>query len=110
MKNVTLEEVLAGESPEMRERVEIRTAQLVAEELTLREFREKLALTQKEVAKELGIGQESVSRLERRNDMLVSTLSKTLQAMGGSLLLMARIPDRGLVELVGLGDDSMHDA
>ncbi|MFD7153353.1 helix-turn-helix domain-containing protein [Kribbella sp. NPDC059898] len=39
-------------------------------------------LTQVEVAAKLGVGQAVVSRLERRNDMLLSTLADYLHATG----------------------------
>ncbi|MCY3876178.1 MAG: helix-turn-helix transcriptional regulator [Rhodobacteraceae bacterium] len=109
MKAVSLEDVLAAEAPELRERVKVRAAQLVAEEMTLREFRKRLALTQVQVADELGIGQDSMSRIERRDDMLISTLRRTLEAMGGSLSLVATLPDHGRVELTGLGEFCVGD-
>src|SRR5665811_2162838 len=39
-------------------------------------------LTQVEVAERLGVGQDVVSRLERRDDMLLSTLANYLLAAG----------------------------
>jgi ribosome-binding protein aMBF1 (putative translation factor) len=39
-------------------------------------------LTQVDVAEKLGVGQAVVSRLERRNDMLLSTLADYLHATG----------------------------
>jgi hypothetical protein len=44
--------------------------------------------------KELGIGQDDVSKLEKRADLMISTLKKTVEAMGGSLSLVAEFPDR----------------
>jgi hypothetical protein len=58
------------------------------------------------MAKALGITQDSVSRLERRSDLLLSTLRKTVEAMGGNLSLVAEFPDRAPVVLSGIaGDD-----
>ena len=70
-------------SPAQRKKVEARAAELVAEEMTLRELRKARKLTQVRVAKALGVTQDSVSRLEKRSDLLLSTLRKTVQAMGG---------------------------
>jgi hypothetical protein len=56
------------------------------------------------MAKALGITQDSVSRLEKRSDLLLSTLRKTVKAMGGSLSLVAEFPDRGPVVLAGIAD------
>ena len=50
----------------------------------------------------LDIGQDGVSRLEQRSDLLLSTLRSYVQAVGGSLELIARFPDRPPVTLAGL--------
>ncbi len=90
--------------PERRRQVEERAAELIAEEMTLRELRKARRLTQARVAVELGITQDGVSRLEKRSDLLLSTLRKTVKAMGGNLSLVARFPDRPSVELSGISD------
>ena len=88
--------------PGRRRRVEARAAELIEEEMTLRELRTARQLTQVRMAKALGITQDSVSRLERRSDLLLSTLRKTIQAMGGNLSLVAEFPDRAPVVLSGI--------
>lgn len=90
--------------PERRRQVEERAAELIAEEMTLRELRKARRLTQARVAVELGITQDGVSRLEKRSDLLLSTLRKTVKAMGGNLSLVARFPDRPPVELSGISE------
>jgi len=93
-------------SPAQRKKVEVRAAELIAEEMTLSELRKARKLTQVRVAKTLGINQDSVSRLEKRSDILLSTLRKTVKAMGGNLSLVAKFPDRAPVVLSGIaGDD-----
>lgn len=92
--------------PVQRKKVEARAAELIQEELTLRELRTARKLTQVRMAKTLGITQDSVSRLERRSDLLLSTLRKTVEAMGGNLSLVVEFPDRAPVVLSGIaGDD-----
>lgn len=91
-------------SPVQRKKVEARAAELMAEEMTLRELRRARKLTQVRVAKKLGITQDSVSRLEKRSDLLLSTLRKTVEAMGGSLTLVAEFPDRKPVVLSGIAE------
>ena len=88
--------------PAQRRKVEARAAELVAEEMTLRELRRARKLTQVRMAKALGITQDSVSRLEKRSDLLLSTLRKTVKAMGGNLFLVAEFPDRPPVVLSGI--------
>ena len=89
-------------SPERRKKIEARAAELIAEEMTLQQLRHARKLTQVRMAKELGISQDGVSRLEKRSDLLLSTLRKTVEAMGGSLSLIAEFPDRGPVALAGI--------
>ena len=81
-------------SPEREERISQRAQMLIEEEMTLRELRKVQQLTQESMAKLLGIEQDSVSRMERRTDMLLSTMSSFVTAMGGSLRLIAEFPNR----------------
>ena len=98
----TLEKKLASVSPARRKNIEARTAALIAEEQSLRDLRHALDLTQVKMAEELGIGQEGVSRLEKRSDLLISTLRSYIEAMGGKLRLVAEFPNRPPVLLSGL--------
>ena len=59
-------------------------------EMTLREMREELGLTQAQLAKALEMIQPDISRLERRDDHLISTLRKVVEAMGGELEVTAK--------------------
>ncbi len=106
---VSLDEVMADLLPARRRRIERRAAELMAEEMTLRELRKARRLTQASVARELGISQDAISRLERRSDLLLSTLRRTVEAMGGNLTLVVRFPDRPPVELSGIADDGAPD-
>ncbi len=99
-------EIINNLSPAQRKKVEARAAQLIAEEMTLRQLRRARKLTQVHMAKTLGITQDSVSRLEKRSDLLLSTLRKTVEAMGGNLSLVAEFPDRPPVVLSGIAE---HD-
>lgn len=102
---VNVDEIIAKLSPAQRRRVENRAAKLIAEEMTLRQLRKARKLTQVRMARSLGISQDGVSRLEKRTDFLLSTLRKTVQAMGGSLTLVAEFPDQPPVVLSSLSDD-----
>src|SRR6266436_5460676 len=92
-------------SPARRKKVAARAAQLIAEEMTLQELRHARKLTQVRMAKALGIGQDGVSKLEKRADLMISTLRKTVEAMGGSLFLVAEFPDREPVVLSGIAEE-----
>lgn len=99
-------DVIARLSPVQRKKVEARAAELIAEEMTLRELRRARKLTQVRMAKKLGITQDSVSRLEKRSDLLLSTLRKTVKALGGNLSLVAEFPDRAPVVLHGIAENA----
>ncbi len=89
-------------SANRRKKIEARAAELIAEEMSLRDLRKALTLTQQRIADTLGIGQDSVSRLEKRSDLLLSTLRSYIEAMGGRLSLIAEFPDREPISLSGL--------
>lgn len=95
-------DTMKGLSPARRKKIEARAAVLIAEEMSLRDLRQALTLTQERMAKTLGIGQDGVSRLEKRSDLLLSTLRTYIEAMGGQLSLIAEFPDRQPVTLSGL--------
>src|SRR5579871_1369756 len=101
---VSVNEVIGKLSPAQRKRVETRAAELIQEEMTLRELRKARKLTQVRVAKALGVTQDTVSRIEKRSDLLLSTLRKTVRAMGGNLSLVAEFPDRAPVVLSGIAE------
>ncbi len=104
MMAIAYEQVLAGESEETRLWVKQRTAELIAEELHLRELRRLRKLTQARLSKKLKIGQEGVSRIEKRTDLYLSTLRGYVEAVGGKLSLIVEFPDRPPVILAGLGE------
>lgn len=60
-------------------------------------------MTPKAPADKLGITQDSVSRLEQRSDARISALRETVEAMGGSLKLVAEFPDHPPVVFSGFG-------
>jgi transcriptional regulator with XRE-family HTH domain len=62
--------------------------------MTLAELRKARKLSQAKMAEELGIGQMQISRLEKRKDPRLSTLERTVAAMGGSLTVIATFPDQ----------------
>lgn len=86
---------------ERRQKIEARAAELIAEEMTLAQLRKAMQFTQERIAETLSIGQDGVSRLEKRSDLLLSTLQSYLAAMGGKLELVAQFPNRPPVSIKG---------
>lgn len=100
----SFEEIMASLPKERRTRIETRGAVLLDEYLTLQDLRKAQALTQQRVGELLDMPQSGVSRLEKRSDMLLSTLQEYIRAMGGELKLVAEFPDRTPVVLTGIGE------
>ncbi len=95
---------MMAELPKKRQaRIDARAKALIAEEMSLQNLRKAHRKTQKAMAAQLGIGQDSVSRLEQRSDMLLSTLREYVSAMGGKIRLMAEFKGAAPIELTGLG-------
>lgn len=85
-----LDQIMTDLPTERRTMIEARAGELA----TLKDLRQAVAQTQKELAVALGVGQDTISRLEKRSDMLLSTLRRYVEAMGGKLELVAQFPDR----------------
>jgi transcriptional regulator with XRE-family HTH domain len=88
-------DLLAAMSPERRAEIARRAEEISSSPLY--RIRKALQFTQEQVAEELGLGQAAVSRLERRSDMLISTLRRFVGAMGGELEIRARFPNGDVV-------------
>jgi DNA-binding XRE family transcriptional regulator len=69
-------------------------AKLLANEMDLAELRRAFALSQEELAQTLGVQQAAVAKIERRADMLISTLSRFVEAMGGTMRIVANFAGR----------------
>lgn len=64
-----------------------RAATLISKERALAALRQARKKTQSQIGASLGVGQDSVSRLEARSDVLISTLRTYVEALGGRLTL-----------------------
>ena len=100
----TLKERLSKLPAGRRAKVEARANELLAEEMSLKDLRKARELTQERMAELLGIGQDGISRLEKRSDLLISTLRSYVARMGGQLELVVRFPDRPAVLLQDLAE------
>ena len=49
--------------------------------------------------------QDTISRMEKRSDLLLSTLRHYIEGMGGKLELVAQFPNRPPVRIERLGAD-----
>ena len=100
---IPVEEVIAAMPKKRQEAIAKRGAELVAKvrrRMTLAELRKGRKISQATVAEALGIGQMQISRLEKRKDPRLSTMARTVAAMGGHLTLIATFPDQEPVALI----------
>jgi ribosome-binding protein aMBF1 (putative translation factor) len=93
---IRLDDFVAKLPKKQQQAIQKRTAELIAEEATLRQLREARERSQVEMAKKLNIKQAAVSKLERRTDMYLSTLRSYIEAMGGQLEIIARFPNQAV--------------
>jgi predicted transcriptional regulator len=78
-------------TPQQLAQADLKAKEMMAEML-LAEIRKSVGLTQEELAKALGITQPSLSKLEKQDDMQVSTLRRLIEALGGQLEIIAHLP------------------
>jgi DNA-binding transcriptional regulator YiaG len=70
-----------------------KAARKMISEMGLAQLREAMDLTQESLADTLRVKQASISKMERRSDMYISTLTKIIEAMGGELQIIANMPN-----------------
>src|SRR5436189_6189230 len=97
----TLRSKLTKLSAGRRKKINKRVKELIAEKMTLRDLRKALELTQDDLSSKLHMNQEAISRLERRSDLLLSTLISYIEAMGGKLNITASFPHRRPIKVTG---------
>lgn len=97
-------------SPERRKKIDAMTKEMLAE-MPMHELRRARQLSQEQLAEILDVKQGSVSKLERRTDLYISTLRRYIEAMGGELELQAHFSE-GSVTISKLGqiEDSDDEA
>jgi predicted transcriptional regulator len=97
---IAVDDVIASLPKERQKKIAARGNELLAKvqrRMTLGEIRK---ISQAKMAEALGIGQMQISRLEKRKDPRLSTMQRTVAALGGHLTMIATFPDQEPVVLV----------
>ena len=94
-----LVDVMAALPKDRQDKVLSRAMELA----TLKDLRQAAQQTQAQMACALGVRQDTISRLEKRSDMLLSTMRHYVESMGGQLELVAKFPDRPPVVIDHIG-------
>ena len=104
----SIDNVIAGLSKARRERIEKKSTRLARDMIehadSLGEIRKAMSKTQTEIARELGVGQVAVAQLEKRSDLLLSTLQRYVRAAGAELSLVVHTKQGAEIVLENLGD------
>jgi transcriptional regulator with XRE-family HTH domain len=95
-------------SPERRARVAKQTRELL-EQMLLSEVRALMGMTQQELADAAGMERPNVARLEKQDDIQVSTLRRLVEALGGELEITFKLPDRRISISQFHSRDQHHD-
>jgi len=99
-----LNQVIAELPPSRQARIDARYREMKEEVEGLRELRQVAGKAQADIATALKIKQPSVSKIEKQTDMYLSTLRSYVQAIGGELDLIVRLPKRRALRLQHLSD------
>jgi DNA-binding XRE family transcriptional regulator len=102
----TLQEVMDALPDDERAEIDRRFVELVNEVESLKELRSLSEMSQAKIAKTLKISQPAVSKIEKQTDMYLSTLRGYVEAMGGELDVIVRLPNRAPVKVMSLEDVS----
>jgi DNA-binding XRE family transcriptional regulator len=100
----TLTEIIDALPRQRRERIDSRYRELKHDVDSLRELRKVTGKAQADIAAALKIKQPSVSKIEKQTDMYLSTLRSYVEAIGGKLDLVVRLPSRRTMHLHQLGE------
>ncbi len=104
----SIETVIASLPKARRERIETNAARIARNMIdhadSISEIRKAMSKTQTEIARELGVGQVAVAQMEKRSDLLLSTLQRYVRAAGAELSLVIHTRQGAEIVLQGLGD------
>jgi transcriptional regulator with XRE-family HTH domain len=100
----SLDEILSELPAERRARINARYDRLRQDVESLRQLRRLAGKAQSEIAAALKIKQPSVSKIEKQADMYLSTLRSYVEAIGGELELVVKLPERPALRLHRLGE------
>jgi DNA-binding XRE family transcriptional regulator len=97
-----VDEIINGLPASRRRKIDKRAVTPIVETMTLQQLRRARKMTQVSMAEGLGLAQKQISEIEKRNNMHISTLRRSIEALGGKLSLVAEFPDRAPVMLAGI--------
>lgn len=106
--NKSLESIMDSLPAKRRAKIEQRGKEIMDQYMTIQELRKARKLTQEKLAEILNIKQENISRIEKRSDILISTLRNHIEAMGGQLEISVKFPESNPIQITGLGSNNRN--
>lgn len=101
---IPIQKVLSGLPKKRQKRIKAKATKYIREYETLADLRKQLGITQEIIAQRQGVRQVNISRLEKRHDMLISTLHKYVEALGCQLEINIRVSPSEIVRVQTLDD------
>ena len=101
---ISLENALDELSVKDRAEVEATAEMIHGEYITLQALRKAKEMTQATLSEKLGKRQSSIAQLEKRSDIMISTVREYIEGLGGTLSLQVQFPGQDPLYLDGLGD------
>jgi predicted transcriptional regulator len=87
-----LTELLNKVSSDVKAKAELKALAIIGE-MGLAELRKVLGVTQVTLADEMGVQQPTIARIEKQQDIYVSTVRNYIESLGGHMELYASFPD-----------------
>lgn len=91
---ISIQKVLKSLPENRQKKIKAKADSYILDYKNLASVRKDLGITQEDIAKHQGVKQVSISNLERRDDMLISTLQKYVASLGGKLEIRISFPDK----------------
>ncbi|MCB5161268.1 helix-turn-helix domain-containing protein [Marinomonas algarum] len=89
----TLDQLLSEQQPEIVSNAR-KKANDMALDIHLAELRERMQITQEDMAKALGVKQPTIAGMERKGrDVKLSTLKRYVEGAGGKVTIDVELPD-----------------
>jgi DNA-binding transcriptional regulator YiaG len=95
----TLDDFMASLPEKRRQKIESKAKKKI-NAIRLQLLREKLHVTQEDLAERLGMKQSSLSKLEHRENVTLKTLTDYVSALGGRVRVLAVFDEKKPVELL----------
>ncbi|MBK9983509.1 MAG: XRE family transcriptional regulator [Saprospiraceae bacterium] len=94
--------MLAEFPKDRQEKIKAKANEYIREYKKLADLRKELGITQEMIARHQGIKQVNISNLEKRHDMLLSTLHKYVNSLGGKLDIRIQFPNAESINVKSL--------